>query len=114
MVKIVITVTNVDQCVDFITNVKEGKVWIILPEIFSKSVFPIRQLDPIDMFCENNERKSGLIILPPRVLCSFLVDQENNVYTMCHLKKIERTQFSFFLIAQNASMYKHYLPYSKP
>ena len=53
-------VTNVDECIDFITDIKEEKMFMIVSGTLSQIVIPIVQDIPqvscIYIFCENKTR----------------------------------------------------------
>jgi tetratricopeptide (TPR) repeat protein len=54
------TFTDVDQCIDFITNIEEEKTFVIVSGMFSEVIVPtvqeISQVSCVYIFCQNNSR----------------------------------------------------------
>ena len=57
IVNVIYTFTDVDEGIDFITEIKEKKVFLILSDVFRESITPvvhdIEQVNVIYFFCEN-------------------------------------------------------------
>jgi tetratricopeptide (TPR) repeat protein len=59
VVNTVNTFNNIDECMDFITNVKETETFMIISPVFSRTIVPIvqniAQVSSVYLFCPNKE-----------------------------------------------------------
>jgi tetratricopeptide (TPR) repeat protein len=63
--------SDVDQCVDFITDIKEEKTFMIISEEFSEMIMPfiqdISQVTSVHIFCRNNTEHAKSVTKWPKI-----------------------------------------------